>query len=300
MKQVVCFGEVLWDILPTGMLPGGAPMNVAYHLKRLGLHPALITKIGVDEYGKALIKHLANNGLSTKYAFIDFEQPTGLVYANPNEHNEVVYDIVAPAAWDFINWQAELSELVQQADVFVYGSLTSRNKVSRNTLYLLLEIAKIKVLDINLRPPHFNRKYAEALLAKADVLKMNLEELELIAGWLGQYQATKDRIKVIQNHFYIDTVIVTMGGKGAIVNNKGIVSTHAGYPIKVVDTIGSGDAFLAGFIFQTLLEAPPQKALEFATAMGAYMATKSGACPAYNINQIHQLNATDYPKPHIF
>src|ERR1051325_5371876 len=139
---VVCFGEVLWDILPSGPLPGGAPMNVAYHLKKLGNNPALITKIGIDDYGKKLVNILAESGVTTEYFQVDYEHPTGLVYANVNNHHEVVYDIVYPVAWDFIQWNDEFNKLLGQADFFVYGSLTSRNTESRDTLYQLLEIAK--------------------------------------------------------------------------------------------------------------------------------------------------------------
>src|ERR1044071_1136884 len=92
--QVVCFGEVLWDILPSGPLPGGAPMNVAYHLKKLGTNPALITKIGLDGYGEKLVNILAASEVTTEFFFVDYEYPTGLVYANTNDHQEVVYDIV--------------------------------------------------------------------------------------------------------------------------------------------------------------------------------------------------------------
>src|SRR5215218_10575653 len=124
---VVCFGEVLWDILPSGPLPGGAPMNVAYHLKKLGTNPALITKIGLDDFGKDLVDTLYNCSLNTEYIEVDYEQPTGLVYANLNDHQEVMYDIVNPSAWDFIEWNDEFDSLLRQAAFFVYGSLTSRN-----------------------------------------------------------------------------------------------------------------------------------------------------------------------------
>ena len=126
--QVVCFGEVLWNILPTGATPGGAPMNVAYHLKKLGVHPALITKVGLDNYGKDLINILSANELTTEFFQVDYNHPTGLVYATPNEHNEVVYDIVFPSAWDFIDWEDAFMVLLQQASFFVYGSLPQETK----------------------------------------------------------------------------------------------------------------------------------------------------------------------------
>ena len=111
-NKVVCFGEVLWDILPTGPLPGGAPMNVAYHLNKLGANPALITKVGEDAYGRDLLEMLSNNGVTVKYE-TDPEYPTGLVYANVGENHEMAYDIVYPSAWDFIEWKQEYADFPQ-------------------------------------------------------------------------------------------------------------------------------------------------------------------------------------------
>src|SRR6187455_2753291 len=105
---VVCFGEVLWDILPSGPLPGGAPMNVAYHLKKLGTNPGLITKIGLDKYGEELVNILVKSRVSTEFFYVDYDHQTGLVYANANDYNEVVYDIVFPSAWDFIDLNDEM------------------------------------------------------------------------------------------------------------------------------------------------------------------------------------------------
>jgi fructokinase len=283
---VICFGEVLWDLLPSKALPGGAPMNVAYHLKKLGADPVMLSKIGTDDYGKGLVDMLAENGISTDFVQVDYIHPTGLVYANPNEYNEVVYDIVFPSAWDFIDWHDEFKGLVQQAQYFVYGSLTSRSKISRRTLYQLLEIAKTKVLDINLRPPHFNRANVEYLLQKADILKMNIAELELITGWFNHFTKTEERIQVIQDRFQIDTIIVTMGGEGALINDKGTVYRHEGFKVRVADTIGSGDAFLAGFLHRLLNGADKKTALDFASAIGAFIATQPGACPEYKPEQI--------------
>jgi fructokinase len=287
--QVVCFGEVLWDLLPTKALPGGAPMNVAYHLKKLGASPALLSKIGTDDYGKGLVDMLAANGLTTDFLQVDYTHPTGLVYAKPNEHNEVVYDIVFPSAWDFIDCQEDFATVLSEAEFFVFGSLTSRNKTSRDTLYHLLEEAKTKVLDINLRPPHFSRANVEYLLKHADILKMNIAELELITGWFSQFSSTEERVQLIQDHFHIDTIIVTMGGDGALVNDKGTVHHHKGFEVTVADTIGSGDSFLAGFLSQLLSGASTEKALDFACGIGAFMATQHGACPDYQLSQITDL-----------
>src|SRR5438067_1563628 len=133
--QVVCLGEILWDILPDNSVPGGAPMNVAYHLQKLGKNPALITRVGYDEMGKKLVDILSGYGVCTDFFQIDYKAPKGKVYAEFKENNEVSYNIVKPVAWDFIQWQDEFTPLLQQAEYFVFGSLITRNKQSKNTLF---------------------------------------------------------------------------------------------------------------------------------------------------------------------
>jgi fructokinase len=295
--QVVCFGEALWDILPSAAIPGGAPMNVAYHLKKLGSNPALISRIGLDDYGEGIVNMLAKSDVSTEFFSVDYEHATGLVYANTNDHNEVVYDIVYPSAWDFIEWKDEYEDLVAKAKYFVYGSLTCRNKVSRDTLYQLLDIANTKVLDINLRPPHFHRINVEYLLRKSDILKVNLEELELITGWFSNFKTTEDRMRLMQDQFGIETLVVTMGANGSLVNHNGTIYRHPGYKVIVADTIGSGDSFLAGFIHELSNGSSVTDALAFGSAVGAFIATQSGACPPYRITQVTALiNASNYIK----
>lgn len=287
--DVVCYGEILWDILPDKSLPGGAPMNVAYHLKKLGSNPALITKVGKDIHGEKLVELLSESGLTTKYVQVDGRHSTGLVHAWIKEQNEMVYDIVQPVAWDFIQWENQIQELVKESKYFVYGSLTSRSQVSRDTLYQLLDIANTRVLDINLRPPHFNRSLVEYLMAKTNILKMNNAELELIAGWYSQFQQPEDRMKLLQDRFRIETVVVTMGEEGAMLLDKDAVYRHPGYHVQVADTIGSGDAFLAAFINQTIKGTSGQQALSFACGAGAFIASQTGACPQYDPSQIKEV-----------
>lgn len=294
--QVTCFGEILWDVLPSTRLPGGAPMNVAYHLRKLGVQSALISRVGRDDYGKDLVDLLVRNGLPTGYIQQDNDHATGLVYANLGDHNEVSYDIVFPSAWDFIEWKEDFRPLLNESAYFIYGSLASRNEVSRHTLYQLLEGAPTKVLDINLRPPHFDREGVEYLIRKANVLKMNSGELELVAGWYGHYRSLEEKILKVQDRYRIDTVLITMGGDGALVADKGQIHRHPGFRVQVADTIGSGDAFLAGFIYQKLRGASAGTALEFASGMGAFIATQRGACPDYQPGQVTALISAGVPE----
>lgn len=270
-------------------------MNVAYHLQKLGVNPALISRVGRDEYGKRLLDMLSASGLSTEWVQVDEAHDTGLVYATLGEHNEVTYDIVFPSAWDFIEWRAGFRTLLEQSSYFIHGSLACRNDVSRETLYQLLEEAAIPVLDINLRPPHFTREGVEYLLRKARILKMNSAELELVCGWYRPLNDMEDRIRLIQERFEIDTLIVTRGGEGAMLREGGMTHYHPGFRVEVADTIGSGDAFLAGFIYQKLLGSPAETALEAACGMGAFIASRAGACPSYEPGEVAALIRRNSP-----
>jgi fructokinase len=287
--KAVCYGEILWDVLPSGAKPGGAPMNVAYHLQKLGVTATLISKIGKDSWGNELIALLQKQTIDTGYIQIDLEHATGMVNACIREGNEVEYDIVFPAAWDFISMQQGFISLIQQTKYFVFGSLASRNDVSANTLLQLLEAANTKVLDINLRPPHFTKATLKTLLYQTDILKLNAHEANLIAGWFNQFDSLQDQVKSIQEHFKIDTILVTRGEHGALINEKGNFYEHSGYKIKVEDTVGSGDAFLAGYLFKLDNNATPQESLAFANALGAFIATQSGACPPYSLEMVSHL-----------
>ncbi len=289
--QVVCYGEILWDVLPSGELPGGAPMNVFYHLNKLGLMSALITRIGKDERGEKLKALLNQHSITTNYVQEDEQQPTSIVQATIKENNEVVYDIVYPTAWDFIHWEDRFSGLIAQAPFFVFGSLSARSEISRNTLFRLLEGANTKVLDINLRPPHYNPSTIEALLQQAAILKLNENELPLLAGWYHKTEREREQAQVLQDRFQIPAIIVTKGGAGALLNKEGKFYEHGGYKVKVADTVGSGDAFLAGFLAKTAAGATTDEALAFANAMGAFMATQKGACPQYDLSSVQALKS---------
>lgn len=283
---VICFGEVLWDILPSGAVPGGAPMNVAYHLHKLQKNPALITRIGDDEKGKQLKQIFSSKGVCTDFFQTDPEHETGKVYAKANDQHEVVYDIVQPVAWDFISWNQSTNDAVADAEYFIFGSLASRNDISRNTLFQLLESAHKKVLDINLRQPHFNQKIIEELISKADFLKLNLAELELISGWYSHFIDLKDKAKTLMDKFHLAKMVVTLGANGAILFWEGKEYQHNGYSVNVKDTIGSGDAFLAGIISKWIDNSSAESSLQFATGLGAFIATKTGGCPDYKVEEI--------------
>jgi fructokinase len=286
--EVVCFGEVLWDVLPTGALPGGAPMNVAYHLQKLGVTTAMISRIGRDDRGEQLKKVLQQNQVSLEYIQTDDLHETGVVNATFRPNNEVLYDIVFPVAWDYIEWMPSLQTLVEESTFFVYGSLCARDETSRKTLFKLREAASKRVVDINLRPPHFNAELLDDLLQNADIVKLNDHELDFITQSHHSKSVIEDKIRFLQDKFSIPIVIVTRGGSGAILCNEGELYKHGGFKVTVCDTVGSGDAFLAAFIYKSLQGVPPSEQLQYANAVGAFIASNQGACPEYRQEQIEE------------
>lgn len=289
---VVCFGETLWDFLPGGKMPGGAPVNVAYHLKQLGKNPAVVTRIGNDELGKELKEVYQSKNIDTRYFQIDNEHATGKVFPRLKEDHEVEYEIVQPVAWDFIESNKEVEQVISAADYFVFGTLASRNEKTRNSLFHYIEFAKTKVLDINLRPPHFTKKLVIELMEHADFLKLNLSELHLICGWFADLQSNEEMVKLLTGKFHLQSIVVTKGSDGAMLFMKEKFYFHPGYSVKVADTIGSGDSFLAAILSKLMDGASPEDALDFASALGAFIASRSGACPDYEISDVIDLMAS--------
>jgi fructokinase len=290
-KSVICFGEVLWDILPTGKQPGGAPFNVAVHLHQLGQPVALISRVGDDEPGRELLGFIASKGLSTAHVQHGQTHLTGVVKANVDDAHEVVYKIVQPVAWDYIQYNDKLAELVAQADVLVYGSLAARQSGTRDTLYRLLDHARFKVFDVNLRPPHYTPEVTTHLLAQADLVKLNHHELAEVTGWFGD-QAPAGReaaMRWLAERFGLQAVCVTCGADGALFYTAGQQYRAPGLPVTVRDTIGSGDAFLAALLRGWLAGEEPGAALRFACAAGALVATQPGATPALTAAEVTAL-----------
>jgi fructokinase len=281
---VVCFGEVLWDVLPTVKRPGGAPMNVAYHLQKLGMNSQLISSVGDDAAGKTLLEFLAQIDLTDHFIQVLDNQPTSEVIATVNESHEVSYEIVYPVTWDFITWKPEHDALLAESTALVYGSLASRNEVSAGALLKMLNADLYKVFDVNLRAPHFGKDIIDLLLRAADLVKMNLEELEIITDWYNPALTSEsDRVKWLFDNFAVQEILVTKGIKGASYYSRTQRIDQPAYLVKVNDTIGSGDSFLAAFLSKRLQHASIETALAYAAGMGAYITSQSGACPAYEL-----------------
>ena len=285
--SAVCFGEVLWDIFPTHKKIGGAPLNVALRMNSLGVETAMISRVGEDGNGEDILSFLSSQEITTDLIQVTKEYKTGAVNVMINEKGNASYDILYPSAWDKIVETEIMDKVISEADVFVFGSLICRDEVSRITLLNLLDKAKYKVLDANLRAPYYTTEILNNLMQKADFIKLNDEELREISRELGSpYNSFEQNIKFIAEKTNTKQVCVTKGEFGAVLYYNDKFYYNSGYFIKVVDTVGAGDSFLASLIVKLLRGKSPQKALNYACAVGALVAGQEGANPKINEKEI--------------
>lgn len=279
-KNVVCFGEVLWDIFPAGEKIGGAPLNVALRLNALDISSTIVSKIGKDQLGERLIEFVKEQGLQTQYIQQDPQFETGKVNVTLDQNGSASYKIAYPTAWDKIQANPLLEEKVSKADIFLYGSLIARDDVSHQTLLKLLSIAPYKVFDVNLRAPHYTNELLIDLMQKADFIKFNDEELNEISLAMGCDEKTLEgQLQFIAKQTNTKQICVTKGGDGALLFVDDHFYNHKGFKVDVVDTVGAGDSFLATLLEGLLTNKPPEVAIENACAMGAMVASNAGANP---------------------
>lgn len=289
-ENIVCFGEVLWDMLPTGAKPGGAPLNVAIHLKKQGQNPAVISKIGDDNEGKELINFIKNAELNDDFIKTDNKLPTSKVLVHLDENKNATYEICKPVAWDNIIADKSMEELVSKASIIIFGSLASRSEVTRNTLIQLLKNSDAKRLfDVNLRPPFDDREVVESFLRLSDFAKLNDEELVKIAAWHNKSGKLAKLTEWLSEFYQCPDVCVTRGANGALLYISNTFFEHPGFKINAVDTVGAGDSFLASLVANLEKMHSPQKSLEYACATGAFVASQPGAVPSYSEKDIEKL-----------
>jgi fructokinase len=282
MPNLYCFGEVLWDLFPSGAKPGGAPMNVAIHAQNLGLESAVISAIGEDELGQKLLDILQERGVNTEF-ITKSEHPTGTVTVDTSNPSEVRYTIDEPSAWDFIG-TPEISW--EPGDLLLHGSLATRNNQSYSSLKALRAQATTRVFDLNLRAPYIDKVRILELLEGTEIVKVNEEEYDLLAEWLQLDANPELGFEALHERFDTQELIVTRGSQGALwVNNLGVLQSKA-FPVAVKDTVGAGDSFLAAMLFGISHSLEPQQTLDYAAALGAMVACKEGANPLISKSEL--------------
>ncbi len=280
---VVCFGEILWDFLPEGAFPGGAPFNVAYHLHQHGLEAHIASAVGRDVLGEELRRRLREWRIATSAIASLDGIPTGYVRAVLNERGDARYDIIRDVAWDHIPAEPA-REPVQHAAALVFGSLAQRsasNQRSLDTLLGELPVNALRVFDVNLRPPHDDLALVRQLATRATVLKLNAEEAARLCAEPARPDQAEAHARTLAASTGCSVVVITSGADGAGLLRDGRWHAEPGRRVSVVDTVGSGDAFLAALLAKLLGGADDVTALAHAGRTGEWVATCRGATPPY-------------------
>jgi fructokinase len=279
-SKIVCFGEVLFDVFPTHTKIGGAPLNVGLRLASLGIETQIISRIGQDAKGKELIDFIERNDVSTAFIQTDSHFSTGEVTVKLDEKGSASYTINYPVAWDKIEATPEAHDIVSSSDAVVFGSLVCRDTASYQSLLSLLNVAKYKIFDVNLRAPFYTKELLSDLMNKADFIKFNDDELYEISAYLGSpYHSLEQNMQFIAEKTNTQHICVTKGSHGAVLFYNNQLFYNSGYKITVADTVGAGDSFLAGLLSKLLAGIAPQEAINFACALGALVAQEEGANP---------------------
>ena len=284
---ILCFGEILWDFLPEGLFPGGAPFNVSYHLHQLDTDVRLLSGIGRDTLGDELLRRLKHWGIRTDLLAIHQDLPTGTVIASLSESGDAKYEITPSVAWDQITVAEDATRAAVGAHAVVYGSLAQRtpfNRAALERLFSVLPAEAWRVFDVNLRAPHDDLDLVRDLAASATLLKLNADEAaRIVLGADREEPGSEEALaRALAQDRDTRIVCITAASRGAGLLIDGTWHWEDGQPVEVADTIGAGDAFLARLLSHLLIgDRSPAEALISACRHGEWVASQRGATPAY-------------------
>jgi fructokinase len=280
--RVVAIGEILWDLLPEGRRIGGATANFAYHTNARGVAATLVSCVGSDPLGREILDQVARWNMDTRTLCTRPEYPTGWVDVKLDSDGKPEYVIHENVAWDHIAWNDAMAALATSVDCVCFGTLGQRAEESRSTIRWFLDSTRascLRVCDINLRQSYFSTDILRSSLVSATVVKLNDEELPVVAGHLGISGAPESMLAELRDTFRLDLVALTKGGAGSTLLTADRRSDHPGYRVKVIDTVGAGDAFTAALVVGLLQGADLDVINADANRAAADVCMQAGAIP---------------------
>lgn len=281
---VIGIGELLWDMLPEGKQPGGAPANFAYHVSQFGLQSCVVSAVGHDKLGSELTARL--DALAQRYdiAVLD-DYPTGTVDVEVDDRGVPRYTIRENVAWDNIPFTPALESLARQAKAVCFGSLAQRNVTTRATIARLLDAiprdaSNLIVFDANLRGDFYSKDVLTESMRRCNILKINDEELAVVADMFSIASEDVDTAcRAIIDKFNLRMLILTCGVNGSYIFSKENKSFQPTPIVEVADTVGAGDSFTAAFVASILKGKSVTEAHAVAVATSAYVCSCKGATP---------------------
>ncbi len=278
---VIGLGEILWDVLPGGKRLGGAPANFAYHVQMMGFQSYIVSSIGKDELGREIIARLQNLNVPIDYISTNADYPTSTVDVEL-EAGHPTYTIHENVAWDHLQFDESLAKLAANSDAVCFGTLCQRNSESRQVIHAFLEHVPAKALrvyDINLRQNYYSEEIVQRSLEHANVLKLNEDELPILAKLLGLADDQEEQLRHLLNQFQLKMIALTRGPRGSLLLSADDRSDHPGIETPIKDTVGAGDSFTAAVVTGLLKGKSLEQINEAGNKLGTFVACESGATP---------------------
>jgi fructokinase len=292
---MIGLGEVLWDVLPTGRVLGGAPANFAYMTNVLGDQGIVASSVGNDELGREACQLLQKLGLNTSYLQRDDLHETGIATVTIDGTGQPNFTIKESVAWDFLDWTADWEELSARAEVICFGSLAQRSSTSAGTIDRFLQNAHpktIRIFDVNLRQSFYNKDVLRKSFEYADIIKLNEHELIQVSSLFELGKGTAEFLaRRLQQDLDLKLVCITRADRGSLLVSREQTVEHAGFQVTVGDAVGAGDAFTACLAHHYVRGNPLQQISEAANRFASWVATQRGATPPITPDQLQRILA---------
>lgn len=283
--RILSFGEILFDIIEGEHYLGGAPLNFAAHLAKMGEASYIFSKVGKDKLGGEALDKIEQIGVKSDFIQQDERYPTGTVPV-AFKNGQPDYTILEDVAYDFIDFsESEDLMYLQDFDVLYYGTLAQRNPISQKALQALISRKTFKHIfyDINLRKDCYTPSIIQQSLQHCSIFKLNDEEIAVVSNLLyGKDFMMEEFVGLISADFQIGVIVITAGARGCYVYADGELHFVKGYPAQVMDTVGAGDAFSAAFVRGYVSHKDPFRAADMANKLGAFVAGSRGPIPTYS------------------
>ena len=281
--KIAGIGEILFDIFGETEELGGAPINFVYHASALGADGIAVSTVGNDRRGRKALDELKKRGLDVDCISLDDHHPTGYVEARLDEKGVASYEFPDDVAWDHLSPNKRALEIAPRLDAVCFGSLAQRSPVSRQAIRGFLAKTSthaLKIYDINLRQNFYTRNTIAESLELADIVKLNEEELPVMAQMLAISGEDGTILEAVVKRFHLRLAVLTRGGRGSLLVSSEDSSQHPGVtPTQIADTVGAGDSFTA-VVAIGLLKGEDLKTINArANRVAAYVCSRTGAMP---------------------
>lgn len=288
--KVLGFGAILWDEIKGVKKIGGAVFNLLAHMIKLGARAYIISTLGKDKLGTRALQSVKSLGIKTDFIKM-VDNKTCVAKVKLDDKGVPKYFIENPTSWDFIDISKDEIEQINRIgfDYFCFGTIEQRNPVNAKSLKKIISNVYFKNVfyDVNLRSDFYNKAVLEYSLNKCNILKVNKEEIIEIKNIFGlRTYDLADLAKIISKRFKISIVCITAGKEGAYVYSNNVFIYCPGYKTRVIDTVGSGDAFGAAFLTKLSQGSSLKESCDFACKLSAHIASLSGAIPDYDPNSL--------------